>query len=87
MQAPAASEASGCTDRQKRACKPRANCLNPKRKLKIAPVTAIVTLTYRTGEPLLKADVASRKTCEARDLPTTRDLPKTNWQIGKLIAS
>jgi DNA-binding MarR family transcriptional regulator len=94
MQAPAASEASGCTDRQKRACKPRANCLNPKRKLKIAPVTAIVTLTYRTGEPLLKADVAKQENLRgarsAQDKRSaqeicSRNLPKTNWQIDRIM--
>jgi hypothetical protein len=54
-------QSSGCADRQKRACKRRANCLNPKRKLKTARVAAIVTLTYRAGEPLLKADVAKQE--------------------------
>jgi hypothetical protein len=87
MQAPAASEASGCTDRQKRACKPRANCLNPKRKLKIAPVTAIVTLTYRTGEPLLKADVAKQENLRGARSAHDKKSAQEKLAIGKLIAS
>jgi DNA-binding MarR family transcriptional regulator len=62
MHAPAASKAAGAPIVKSCACKLRANCLNPKRKLKIVPVAAIVTLTYSTDEPLLKADVAGAKT-------------------------
>jgi hypothetical protein len=63
MTAVAASDATCAVAPDKKVCKPRANCLNPKEIAKLSPFAPLDALTYSRHRPLFppKSCLARRK--------------------------